>query len=150
MFSNLLLSRRNHSLTRHILSLAAIKQAFVCQIHPSVKSKSTELSAVLSRRSMLCVTSGFLLGVQAATKPSLARGTANPAFEDEVNFEPSQQARGEKIDINNAFVVREEKSFFRCDWRFLHSFECCAPLSHRIASCFSFQIIERPFQCCAG
>ncbi len=46
--------------------------------------------------------------MQAAPKPSLARGTANPAFEDEVNFEPSQQARGEKIDINNAFVVSTE------------------------------------------
>jgi len=92
-----------------ILSMAAVSQAFVGPIiHPSsIESKtSTELSAnVLSRRSVLSVTSGFLLGVHAAPKPSLARGTANPAFEEEVNFEPSQQARGEKIDINNAFVV---------------------------------------------
>jgi photosystem II PsbU protein len=57
---------------------------------------------------LLSVTSGFVWGMQAAPKPSLARGTANPAFEDEVNFEPSQQARGEKIDINNAFVVSTE------------------------------------------
>ncbi len=59
----------------------------------------------MSRRSVFCVTSGFLFGVCSAPKPSLA-GTANPAFVDEVNFEPSQQARGDKIDINNAFVVR--------------------------------------------
>jgi photosystem II PsbU protein len=91
-----------------ILFMAAATQAFVGPIHPSsieTKSTSTELAA-MSRRSALSITSGFLLGVHAAPKPSLARGTANPAFEDEVNFEPSQQARGEKIDINNAFVVR--------------------------------------------
>ena len=91
-----------------ILFMAAATQAFVGPIHPSSietkSSTSTELAA-MSRRSALSITSGFLLGVHAAPKPSLARGTANPAFEDEVNFEPSQQARGEKIDINNAFVV---------------------------------------------
>jgi hypothetical protein len=106
-----------------IIFMAAATQAFVGPIHPSsieTKSTSTELAA-MSRRSALSITSGFLLGVHAAPKPSLARGTANPAFEDEVNFEPSQQARGEKIDINNAFVVRSFS--FVCGFPILEYYE---------------------------
>ena len=47
---------------------------------------------------------GFMLGTLAAPNPSHA-GTANPFFEQEVNFEPSQAATSEKIDINGAIVV---------------------------------------------
>ena len=47
---------------------------------------------------------GFMLGTLVAPNPSHA-GTANPFFEQEVNFEPSQAATSDKIDINGAIVV---------------------------------------------
>jgi len=79
------------------------------------------------------------LGVHAAPKPSLARGTANPAFEEEVNFEPSQQARGEKIDINNAFVVREEFALLYvcvCDFQTYVHFAPRSLRSSTLNACF--------------
>lgn len=85
-------------------SIASAAHAFVGPIFPSQETKAPALSAV-SRRSMLCTTSGFLLGTLFAPNPSHSRGTANPFFDDEVNFEPSQMARPDKIDINGAFVV---------------------------------------------
>lgn len=60
----------------------------------------------------MSVTSGLLLGTLAAPNPGHSRSTANPRFDDEVNFEPSQQARGVKIDINGAFVVGIEITYF--------------------------------------
>ncbi|KAL9182992.1 hypothetical protein ACHAXT_004271 [Thalassiosira profunda] len=80
------------------LATAGTSQAFAPTAHTA--RGSTELAA-LSRRSVI---SGFLLGTLAAPNPSHA-GTGNPFFEEEVNYEPSQQARGDKIDINGAFVV---------------------------------------------
>jgi hypothetical protein len=74
--------------------------------------KSTELPAALSRRSVISLTSGFLLGTLASPKPGHSRSTANPQFDSEVNFEPSQQAKGTKIDINGAFVVSFHISCF--------------------------------------
>ncbi|KAL7548408.1 hypothetical protein ACHAWF_011697 [Thalassiosira exigua] len=87
------------------ISSAASAQAFV-PISPSGDKALTELSAVSrSRRSVISVASGFLLGTLAGPRPGHSQSTANPFFEDEVNFEPSQQARGDKIDINGAFVI---------------------------------------------
>src|SRR5210317_1301637 len=78
--------------------------AFVGPIFPSTTkhASDTQLMAV-SRRSMIR-SAGFMLGTLAAPNPSHA-GTANPFFEQEVNFEPSQAATSEKIDINGAIVV---------------------------------------------
>ena len=91
---------------RIVSSDGLMPQAFLGPIRPTpTETKPTELSAALSRRSVISVTSGFLLGTLAAPNPGHSRSTANPQFDGEVNFEPSQQARGEKIDINGAFVV---------------------------------------------
>ncbi|KAL3817297.1 hypothetical protein ACHAXA_003218 [Cyclostephanos tholiformis] len=88
------------------LSIIVASEAFVGPIRPtSTKTEPTELSAALSRRSVISLTSGVILGTLASPKPGQSRSTANPQFDSEVNFEPSQQARGEKIDINGAFVV---------------------------------------------
>ena len=48
-------------------------------------------------------TAGFILGTLAAPHPSYA-GTANPFFEAEINYEPSQAATSNKIDINGAII----------------------------------------------
>lgn len=93
-----------------LLSLATAAHAFAPS-RLSGPSESTELSA-LSRRSVISVTSGFLLGTLASPRVSNA-GTANPFFEEEINWEPSQMATGNKLDVNGAFVVctiREVKS----------------------------------------
>ena len=66
--------------------------------------KTTQLSAI-SRRDALVAGSGVLFGAFA---PKAAIATSNTFVEDDrnqVNFEPSQQARSDKIDVNGAFVV---------------------------------------------
>jgi hypothetical protein len=87
------------------LSLVASASAFV---GPGGPQKSTTcLSAISSRRDALLNVmrgSGFVLGTVVAPRIANA-GTANPFFAEEINFEPSQMARGDKIDINGAFVV---------------------------------------------
>jgi len=86
-----------------ILSLASGTSAFVATSNAN-QAKTTELSAI-SRRKAITLSSGFFLGALAGPGPSHS-STANPVFEDEINYEPSQQAHGELIDVNNAFVVR--------------------------------------------
>eukprot|EP00804_Cyclotella_cryptica_P030928 CCRYP_019612-RC/>CCRYP_019612-RC protein AED:0.10 eAED:0.10 QI:209/1/1/1/1/1/3/238/154 len=61
----------------------------------------TELAA-MSRRDALLSGSGIIFGAFA---PVAHAGTANPFLEEEINFEPSQQARSDKVDINGAFVI---------------------------------------------
>jgi hypothetical protein len=71
---------------------------------PSTKHVTkTELAAIMTRRDALLAASGMVVGAFA---PIANAGTANPFLEEEINFEPSQQARSDKIDINGAFVVR--------------------------------------------
>ncbi len=60
----------------------------------------------MSRRDALLAGSGAILGTLISPKAATA-GTANPFMEEEINFEPSQMPRGDKIDINGAFVVSE-------------------------------------------
>lgn len=87
----------------YILSALPLTSAFVGPIFPAPKHTSdTQLMATTSRRSML-QSAGFFLGALAAPSPSHA-GTANPFFEEEVNFEPSQAATANKIDVNGAIV----------------------------------------------
>mmetsp|Transcript_7785 Transcript_7785/g.16653 ORF Transcript_7785/g.16653 Transcript_7785/m.16653 type:complete len:156 (-) Transcript_7785:355-822(-) len=66
-------------------------------------AKSTKLSA-MSRRDALLAGSGAFLGTLISPNAATA-GTANPFMEEEINFEPSQMPRGDKIDINGAFVI---------------------------------------------
>uniref|UniRef100_A0A7S2PCA6 Photosystem II 12 kDa extrinsic protein n=1 Tax=Skeletonema marinoi TaxID=267567 RepID=A0A7S2PCA6_9STRA len=88
----------------YLLSAFPLASAFVGPIFPSTKQSSdTQLMATTSRRSMI-QSAGFILGTLAAPSPSHA-GTANPFFEEEVNFEPSQQTTSNKIDINGAIIV---------------------------------------------
>ena len=88
----------------YLLSAFPLASAFVGPIFPFTKQSSdTQLMATTSRRSMI-QSAGFILGTLAAPSPSHA-GTANPFFEEEVNFEPSQQATSNKIDINGAIIV---------------------------------------------
>ena len=86
------------------LSLASGARAF---LPPSAAnhSTSTELSAV-TRRKAITLASGVFLGALAGGPDSSHSSTANPVFEDEINYEPSQQAHGDLLDVNNAFVVR--------------------------------------------
>lgn len=87
------------------LPLVSSANAFVGPIFPA--RESTSLYGTSSRRDVLLNIvrgSGFVLGTVMAPKVVNA-GTANPFFEKEINFEPSQAARGDKIDINGAFVV---------------------------------------------
>lgn len=86
------------------LFLAAGVNAFVGPIFPTSELPVPALSAI-SRRSVIVTGAGFILGTLSAPGPSHSRGTANPFFGEEINFEPSQQAKGDKIDINGAFVV---------------------------------------------
>lgn len=74
---------------------------------PSTTSslKTTELTAI-SRRDALLAGTGLVIGTMV--RPNVASaGTANPFLEEEVNFEPSQMAKPDKVDINGAFVVSE-------------------------------------------
>mmetsp|Transcript_6403 Transcript_6403/g.11394 ORF Transcript_6403/g.11394 Transcript_6403/m.11394 type:complete len:161 (+) Transcript_6403:206-688(+) len=64
---------------------------------------TTQLSAV-SRRDAILTGTGLFFGTLAA-RPRAAAATSNTFMNDEVNFEPSQQQRSEKVDINGAFVV---------------------------------------------
>lgn len=70
----------------------------------SNNAKSTKLSA-MSRRDALLAGSGAFLGSLIISPDAATAGTANPFMEEEINFEPSQMPRGDKIDINGAFVV---------------------------------------------
>ena len=87
------------------LLLLTSVDAFVGPIFPAHES-TTSLLAETSRRDALVNVvrgSGFALGILV---PKVVNaGTANPFFEKEINFEPSQMARNDKIDINGAFVV---------------------------------------------
>lgn len=88
----------------YLLTALPLASAFVGPIFPSTKQPSdTQLMVTTSRRSMI-QSAGFILGTLAAPSPSHA-GTANPFFEREINFEPSQQATSNKVDINGAIVV---------------------------------------------
>jgi photosystem II PsbU protein len=72
---------------------------------PSVSRESTSLSA--TRRDALVNVArgtGLILGTIVAPK-AVNAVTANPFFLDEINNEPSQQARSDKLDINGSFVV---------------------------------------------
>ena len=85
------------------LSLISSASGFVGPLTP--RERSTSLCA--SRRDALLNVvrgSGILIGMVMAPKDVNA-GTANPFFEKEINFEPSQMAKNDKIDINGAFVV---------------------------------------------
>ena len=85
---------------------ATSASAFVGPVFPA--RESTSLCATSSRRDALLNIvrgSGFVLGT-AMAPGAVNAGTANPFFEEEINYEPSQAARGDKIDINGAFVVR--------------------------------------------
>lgn len=86
------------------LSLVSSGRAFVGPIFPARESNTC--LAASRREALLNVVrgSGFVLGTLMAPKV-VSAGTANPFFEEEVNYEPSQAARGDKIDINGAFVV---------------------------------------------
>lgn len=79
----------------YALPLAA---SFAPKTHHDTK---TALAA-MSRRDALLSGSGIIFGAFA---PVAHAGTANPFLEEEINFEPSQQARSDKVDINGAFVV---------------------------------------------
>lgn len=74
---------------------------------PSTTSslKTTELTAI-SRRDALLAGTGLVIGTMVRPNAASA-GTANPFLEEEVNFEPSQMAKPDKVDINGAFVVSE-------------------------------------------
>ena len=88
----------------YLLSVLPLASAFVGPIFPKQASDTqTQLMATTSRRSMI-QSVGFILGTLAAPSPSHA-GTANPFFEAEVNFEPSQQSTSDKVDINGAIIV---------------------------------------------
>ena len=88
----------------YLLAALPLASAFVGPIFPSTQQPSdTQLMATTSRRSMI-QSAGFILGTLAAPNPSHA-GTANPFFEREINFEPSQQSTSDKVDINGAIVV---------------------------------------------
>jgi photosystem II PsbU protein len=90
------------------LSLLSPASAFVGPIFPAHESSNTCLSATSSRRDALINVvrgSGFVLGTVLGFPTASKAGTANPFFLEEVNFEPSQMARNDKIDINGAFVV---------------------------------------------
>ena len=67
------------------------------------KVKTTELFA-LSRRQFIPACSALIFGAKAASA-----GTANPFMVEEINFEPSQLARPDKVDINGAFVVSRKQ-----------------------------------------
>mmetsp|Transcript_5973 Transcript_5973/g.13693 ORF Transcript_5973/g.13693 Transcript_5973/m.13693 type:complete len:157 (-) Transcript_5973:1350-1820(-) len=83
-----------------LLSLASGTSSFVSKSPAEV---TTELSAI-TRRKAITLSSGLLFGALAGPRPSHS-STANPVFEDEINYEPSQQAHGDLLDVNNAFVV---------------------------------------------
>jgi hypothetical protein len=90
-----------------VLSLLSSANAFVGPIFPAHESK-TCLCATSSRRDALINVvrgSGFVLGTVLGFPTASKAGTANPFFEEEVNNEPSQMARSDKLDINGAFVV---------------------------------------------
>mmetsp|Transcript_27224 Transcript_27224/g.64652 ORF Transcript_27224/g.64652 Transcript_27224/m.64652 type:complete len:118 (-) Transcript_27224:1020-1373(-) len=87
-----------------LLSLASGTSSFVSKSPAEVTTGTTELSAI-TRRKAITLSSGLLFGALAGPRPSHS-STANPVFEDEINYEPSQQAHGDLLDVNNAFVVR--------------------------------------------
>ena len=87
------------------LSLCTSVGAFVGPIFPAHKTNAGLFAEASRRDAFVNVVrgSGFVLGVLL---PKVVNaGTANPFFEKEINFEPSQMARNDKIDINGAFVV---------------------------------------------
>ncbi len=90
----------------YLLTALPLASAFVGPIFPSTKQQSsdTQLMATSTSRRSMIQSAGFILGTLAAPNPSHA-GTANPFFEAEVNFEPSQQSTSDKVDINGAIVV---------------------------------------------
>ncbi len=79
-----------------------IVTAFVPGLHPVHRSTTTELLAI-SRRNALVAGSGLLFG--ALARPKSTPATSNTFMNEEVNDEPSQQARSDLFDINGAFVV---------------------------------------------
>lgn len=87
------------------LSTVGTISAFTGSIFPS--TSTTALSA--SRRDALLQTvrvGGLIVGSVLASQPEVASaGTANPFFNEEVNWEPSQMVKGDKVDVNGAFVV---------------------------------------------
>lgn len=89
------------------LSAAASARAFVAPAPPP-DGTSTQLSAMTRRnlgRKVALIGSGFVQGTLASPQRGRA-GTANPFFEEEVNYEPSQMYTGDRIDVNGAIVVR--------------------------------------------
>ena len=84
-----------------ILPLAS---GFVGPIFPQQASGDTQTQLMMTSRRSMIQSAGFILGTLAAPHPSHA-GTANPFFEKEVNYEPSQQSTADKVDINGAIVV---------------------------------------------
>jgi photosystem II PsbU protein len=83
-------------------TLSTIAGAFVVRKSTSSNDKITQLSA-MSRREALLATSAVIFGT--SLRPKEAAATSNTFMNEEVNFEPSQQKRGDKIDINGAFVT---------------------------------------------
>ena len=83
-------------------TLSTAAMAFVVRTSSPRNEKITQLSA-LSRREALLATSAVIFG--ASVSPKAAAATSNTFMNEEVNYEPSQQKRGEKIDINGAFVI---------------------------------------------
>ena len=93
-------------------ALPVTTTAFTGPIFPSSNTEHhhTQLHAVspssyTTRRSVLIQTAGVILGTLTARPTPSHAGTANPFFVEEVNFEPSQAATSDKIDINGAIVV---------------------------------------------
>jgi DNA uptake protein ComE-like DNA-binding protein len=82
-------------------TLSTIAGAFVVRTSTSSNDKITQLSA-MSRREALLATSAVIFGTSWRKE---AAATSNTFMNEEVNFEPSQQKRGDKIDINGAFVT---------------------------------------------
>lgn len=89
----------------YILSaLLPLASGFVGPIFPQQASYDTQTQLMMTSRRSMIQSAGFILGTLAAPHPSNA-GTANPFFEKEVNYEPSQQSTADKVDINGAIVV---------------------------------------------
>lgn len=111
------------------LSLALCTLPIVAAFVPAphdFKRSTTTLSAV-SRRDAIATGSGLIFGALLA-RPRAAAATSNTFMQEEVNFEPSQQARSDKIDINGAFVVSRCYDFNTCRvliWLIKRSYVFC-------------------------
>lgn len=75
------------------LVLAFCVLPFAAPFVPTTKHvATTELAALSRREALLTIGSGVMLSAPIANA-----GTANPFLEEEVNFEPSQMAKSDKV-----------------------------------------------------